>query len=528
MKVCYLWVEKFRNLENFEINLSSEYEFHYEKSIHSISRVKKNKLPKNFFYNGISDVSAFIGENGSGKSNCIEFICMALKGGKSRVKSNFIIITEDDGYYTAYQKFSKNTMAALSDFEVTKEEYDRSINGINVIYFSNISDDRYQKFDKSVSNISVNSKHHQENKFSNQISFIKSNRFKSLEIEVPEYLLIKVKYYSTVAEYINSDMVNEKLSLFIKLLRSKTKELSLQSQFSVTIKFALIFRLLKEIATAEKKKDSHAFIVKNFQFADRERTEAASYRIFESCINHPACKNLKIKDEIDLILERLDKNDFKLMENEESSGLTINFLVKYNDSFNRLFIDTLVDVFDSDKFLSFNWSGLSSGHTAYLTLFSSIYSELKRTRNDAIILIDEGDLYLHPKWQIEFFEKLLTVLPNLSTGNIQLVLTSHSPFLLSDLPNQCITILKSEGVKTNSIKLSQMTFGANLYELYSEVFFIGNKRTGTFAQKKIENLLSVIDKSKGSRNLISEVSSYQRIIGDKIINHHLNGFVNND
>lgn len=523
MKVCYLWVEKFRNLENFEINLSSEHDFHYEKSTHSISRVNKNKLPSNFFYDGISDVSAFIGENGSGKSNCIEFICMVLKGGKSRVKSNFIIITEDNGHYTSYQKLSKNITAALSDFEVTNIEYERGINGINVIYFSNISDDRHQNFDKSVSNISVNSKDHQSTKFLNQISFISSSRFKKLEIEPPEHLLIKVKYFSNGIGYIHNDLAKDTLSSFTKLLRSKTKELSLQSQLSTTIRFSIIFKLLRALVSAENKRKTYDFIVKNFNFSDRERTESVTYRLLDACMNFTICKNLYETSEMNLILEMLEMNKVELMENEDSSGLTINFLINYNNLNNRNFIDRLVNVFDSDGFLSFKWSGLSSGHTAYLTLFSSIYNELKRTRNDSIILIDEGDLYLHPKWQIEFFEKLLTVLPNLSTGNIQLVLTSHSPFLLSDLPNQCITLLKSDGKITRSVKFEQMTFGANLYELYSEVFFIGDKRTGAFAHKKIENLLFDIEKSKNIMHMISKIKPFKEIVGDKIIRHHLQG-----
>lgn len=210
--------------------------------------------------------------------------------------------------------------------------------------------------------------------------------------------------------------------------------------------------------------------------------------------------------------------------------MAINFIIDYNDNRNKDFIDKLVVLFDKEYLVRFAWWGLSSGHTAYLTLFSSIYCELKRTRNDAIVLIDEGDLYLHPKWQIEFFEKLVTVLPSLSTGSIQLVLTSHSPFLLSDLPSQCITILKAENNRAKSIKIQtkSMTFGANLYELYSDIFFLGGKRTGSFAQKKIEFLLKEIDAPNRSPNIKVEVEYYKKIIGDKIINHNLTEILNHD
>jgi predicted ATP-binding protein involved in virulence len=528
MKVCYLWVEKFRNLENFEINLSSEHDFHYNKLTHTISRKNKNKLPDNFFYDGISDVAAFIGENGSGKSNCIEFICMVLKSGKTRVKSDFIIITEDDGYYTSHQKFNKKRFAASSDFEVTNEIYERGLNGINVIYFSNVSDDRQLNFHKSISNISINSKDYQSFKFSNQLSFMKSDRFKSLEIEQPEYLKIEIKYYSTGVGYIEDESTKEKLVRFTRLLKNKIRGLSLQSQFSEAIKYAIIFKLLRMMISELSEDLFNDFIIKNLYFEEKERTEIVSNRILSACINHPACKQIQKKSAMFFILEKLEYNELALLDEETRAGSSINFLINYNNTENKAFVDKIVDFFDGEYLIRFAWWGLSSGHAAYLTLFSSIYCELKRTRNDAIILIDEGDLYLHPKWQIEFFEKLVTVLPNLSSGDIQLVLTSHSPFLLSDLPSQCITILKTDNYLTKPIQFKSMTFGANLYELYSDIFFIGNKRTGTFAQKKIEDLLNEADKSKNSTNLNEKIKLYKNIIGDKIINHNLSEILKND
>lgn len=502
MKVCYIWVDKFRNLQNFGINLSSEHEFHYEKSTHSITRINKNKLPDNFFYDGISDVSAFIGENGSGKSNCIELICMVLKGGKSRVKSDFIIITEDDGYFTTHQKISNKIPAAYNNFEASNERYDRGVNGINVIYFSNISDDRQLNFEKSVSNISINSRDHQTIKFSNQISFINSERFKRLEIDKPDYLLIDVKYYSTGVGYLDSEILKESLSSFTKLLKRKIKELSPTNQFSTSIRFAIIFKMLRNMISKDNNLFTKEFIAKNFLFQEKERMDHTSQRIFEECINHEIFRNSSEKEDIYSIINKLKNNEFETIDEDTKKSVTsISFTIEYNK--NKELIDVLTSFFDNDYLIKFTWWGLSSGHTAYLTLFSSIYSELKRTRNDAIILIDEGDLYLHPKWQIEFFDKLATVLPSLSTGNIQLILTSHSPFILSDLPSQCITILKSENniAKIFEGQLKSMTFGANLYELYSDAFFLGTKRTGTFAQKKIENLLNKIDNCYSTKKL---------------------------
>ena len=42
-----------------------------------------------------------------------------------------------------------------------------------------------------------------------------------------------------------------------------------------------------------------------------------------------------------------------------------------------------------------------------------------------LLLIDEAENHLHPKWQKTFINNILTVFPNL-----QIILTTHSPSLL--------------------------------------------------------------------------------------------------
>jgi len=50
------------------------------------------------------------------------------------------------------------------------------------------------------------------------------------------------------------------------------------------------------------------------------------------------------------------------------------------------------------------------------------------TETEGIVLIDELDLHLHPRWQRRIIEDLRTVFPN-----IQFICTTHSPFLIQSL-----------------------------------------------------------------------------------------------
>lgn len=63
-------------------------------------------------------------------------------------------------------------------------------------------------------------------------------------------------------------------------------------------------------------------------------------------------------------------------------------------------------------------------------------NETSPLEGQGIVLIDEIDLHLHPKWQRVILPKLLKIFPN-----IQFVVTTHSPFVVqSVLPKNCLKI----------------------------------------------------------------------------------------
>lgn len=78
---------------------------------------------------------------------------------------------------------------------------------------------------------------------------------------------------------------------------------------------------------------------------------------------------------------------------------------------------------------------LSQGEKCYLALICDIARRLAMANpaqpspleGEGIVLIDEIDLHLHPKWQSEVVSKLMKVFPN-----CQFFLSTHSPLVLSD------------------------------------------------------------------------------------------------
>jgi predicted ATP-binding protein involved in virulence len=60
------------------------------------------------------------------------------------------------------------------------------------------------------------------------------------------------------------------------------------------------------------------------------------------------------------------------------------------------------------------------------------------TDGKAVVLIDELDLHLHPRWQRSVVEKLTTTFPN-----CQFIATTHSPQIIGEVPPENILILES-------------------------------------------------------------------------------------
>jgi predicted ATP-binding protein involved in virulence len=59
---------------------------------------------------------------------------------------------------------------------------------------------------------------------------------------------------------------------------------------------------------------------------------------------------------------------------------------------------------------------------------------------EGLLLIDEAENHLHPKWQKTFLHNILDIFPNL-----QIILTTHSPFIVASHPNTRLYVCESKG-----------------------------------------------------------------------------------
>ncbi|HSI15384.1 MAG TPA: AAA family ATPase [Chthoniobacter sp.] len=96
---------------------------------------------------------------------------------------------------------------------------------------------------------------------------------------------------------------------------------------------------------------------------------------------------------------------------------------------------------------------LSDGYRAFLGWLGDLLyhvcetcpSGKKLVENRGIVMVDEIDLHLHPKWQMTVLQTLAKELPN-----IQFIVTSHSPLIVGALEWMNIILMKP-GTKQSSI-----------------------------------------------------------------------------
>ena len=128
---------------------------------------------------------------------------------------------------------------------------------------------------------------------------------------------------------------------------------------------------------------------------------------------------------------------------------------------------------------------LSLGQKSFMILFLDILMNIllkskgKASKQRGLILIDEIENHLHPSWQRKIFPTLRKVFPD-----IQIIATTHSPFVVQTVPKSEIYLLDSQ-YPTEAYHPQAQTEGSQIDSLIARVFDLSDR-----GDQKIVNLLS--------------------------------------
>ncbi len=199
------------------------------------------------------------------------------------------------------------------------------------------------------------------------------------------------------------------------------------------------------------------------------------------------------KNPFENILETPDGNLFRLknmtpVNNKESEEMKfldnlgvfeINYYKKKNGEF-------------------YSFTSLSTGEQHILRFFADFFAAVKETN---IFILDETDLSLHPEWQRKFISIILDI-AKIENKRINIILTTHSPIILSDLTTNSVVLLKKVKDKNNKnlfdteiANHETKTFGTNIHSLFAHPFFM-KSTIGDFAETKIKEVVQIFHEDK--------------------------------
>lgn len=555
MIIHNIWVRNYRNLDNQYFDFTGNFNLVIGKdNTIKITEGNKAKVEKYFHGKNINYLSGVIGKNGAGKSNLLELINYLIFTPKS-VDSDFVLIFEnnEDNLFeeiVVVHKLGETKSTALNiPLKIGKkntnviQSLDFEKRDVNSLFFTNVYDGMRKTFPAKVIDLSINYNvpafSNLRNNINNEIAFFNTGLHDYLKIEKP--LFISVRPYFTNRDQILIDNVDN--DRFLTEIRSSIVKRESKNALQLWILYFLFIDLLNQhfdrrnhsIQKAASKTMREKRLAIMNQHISRASKKDDIYEILHHLVYEYPHKALdEIPDDnyiklIDFILhhfKRLKIRDY--VREGKYITRTDSYLIDFNEASTQ-FMTLYSKLYERGGRLVFAWEGISSGHKAFLNLFSRLFVGKDKIKHKSIILmIDEGDLYFHPQWQKEYVKVLVEFLEHeFSNYDVQLILTSHSPFIASDIPSSNLILLKTREDEGNFVEREKgfQTFGANIFELFTQAFFIKNGTTGDFADKKTKE---IIDSIRNQATLV-ERKKLVELIGDDFLRKYITKhFIEND
>jgi len=464
LELVYLWVENYKNIHEQGFNFSSRFNCDYNKKINELTIKENDEYIPDFFGKNIN-VTAIVGKNGSGKSSVLNAIINIVEYFFIE-ETNYILVfmeDEDKFYYSNFNFIQKTLIMESSKLE------GRLIVSINEI-------------DNDKSPLAFIDKDMDESPIKDTLNAIST--FKPYEIidisiqKIANLLIDNLKKENNLSfklstfmylpnqisiEFISKEQIIEKYLYSIFSDRTKIKDSFMQINdeyheflFIEYIKYLkknhlITFGSEKAIIDLMKNKDKLEKKLKNMSIMNIDDF----YRFF-----YPLRKK-----KIFIISD--------LTEKEKSIYIREN---RYLDYFNIDFIDKR----------NRKYNDLSHGEKTIFGQLLNLYF-FKEDEN-MIFLFDEPEVSLHPSWQKKYINEICNLLLKFDNKN-HFIFTTHSPFLLSDIPKQNIIFLDTD--ENGNCKIAsglKETFGQNIHTLLSDSFFMEDGLIGEFAKRKINEI----------------------------------------
>lgn len=171
---------------------------------------------------------------------------------------------------------------------------------------------------------------------------------------------------------------------------------------------------------------------------------------------------------------------------------------------------------------------MSTGEGNLIEIFSQLYTYLSMhegSSEDIILLVDELESGMHLEWSRRLIQILIDnlseILEDEGKGRkIQLIFTTHSPYMLSDIkPGNVIMIEKKQETGYSEGKVLQNTFAKNIQEIMKENLI--DNIYGDFALAKINSMIERLNGEEEHEGNEEELLKEIHLISEPILRNKL-------
>ena len=574
----FMWVKKYKSLENFQVNFDKSYNIEFEYKENRIKKliIKKNinKIPKHFYGRNINSINIIIGKNGTGKSSILEMMSLfdRVNGTyKSYVDypREFLIIYKtnnekefilegyhenDDDKYFEFLKMSKDSLTFLVNYYTFKMTENYEFIGTNSpknlkdtgILRIKYGEERINFFEKKYSyeeaeqgNYKINTGVSEGNKATIYEYFINKKNIQSelyrdanIVIEIPEldFYIDKIKKPFEIIK---------EIKLFNILKEEKIKDVVIKNYSN----YLFSYKIWEIIENKSFQVDKILDIIKTekIKLKKIKNTEQILERLLDQIKEYENVKELSNKiHEILLLLNEVQVSElnFKSKTNilkkykiKCNDSRTKKFLEKYDEIVNYPWTNKRLYLPEFEKILNITEEGMSDGERVRVNIFSTIHrflgenGELKNKKY-ITLLFDEVEMFLHPEWSRTFLHDLLLELKDYRDKQFKIIFASHSPFLLSDICSEGVIYLEKKERKTILKEIEIKNFGANIIDLFKNTMFL-KSTFGEFATEKIKKVVKKIDETNSYSFIKNnhEINYIIEEIGEKLISNKLKSMI---
>ncbi|PGL47819.1 hypothetical protein CN922_21905 [Bacillus cereus] len=133
---------------------------------------------------------------------------------------------------------------------------------------------------------------------------------------------------------------------------------------------------------------------------------------------------------------------------------------------------------------------LSFWSSGELSLFLRLVELADSVTENSIILIDEPETHLHPKWIRNYIAILKSIIGKV---NCHVIIATHAPLIVSDIPKESIVMLKKEGHMIQQSEIYEETIGLEYEEVLKRIFQVDTNR-GLVLKNYESKILESIEK----------------------------------